>query len=93
MYFLLQNAFCLVELYEISCNYILAHLINNICVAIQVGGVMVAPVNDELVQLYKESPYRDICCSLLDVSFSTLVKTSNEPGSNCDPTVELRKYV
>lgn len=40
----------------------------------QVGGVMVAPVEDELVQVYKESPARDICASLLEVSFAHLVR-------------------
>ncbi|XP_018027140.1 uncharacterized protein LOC108682487 [Hyalella azteca] len=41
---------------------------------LNIGGVMVAPVQNELLQVYKESKDRDIVTSLLDVSFSDLVK-------------------
>lgn len=41
---------------------------------LKVGGIIVAPIEDELVQVYKESPLRDICISLLEVSFAHLVR-------------------
>lgn len=52
-----------------------------------------APMHDEFVQLLKESPRRDICTTLLDVSFSSLVRPPTGTAAPCHDLRELAEIL
>ncbi|KAF2351099.1 S-adenosyl-L-methionine-dependent methyltransferase [Trinorchestia longiramus] len=64
---------------------------------LNVGGVIVAPVQDELLQVYKEDVRRDIVISLLDVSFSHLIRRTSSNARHIEQqppnSVVLREYM